>query len=107
MGFQRVLIAVDDGSAAANAARIGFELANLIGAQVGLIHAVAAPLCHTPESALSAEQLIARSIREGETLLAGFHHRLALPESVPDFVHVGHPATGIVETAEKWPRISS
>jgi nucleotide-binding universal stress UspA family protein len=46
--------------------------------------------------------VIAQAIQEGERLLAGFHHRLALAESVSDFVHVGHAATGIVEIAEKW-----
>lgn len=103
MAFGRILIAVDSGRVAAHAVEIGAELASLVGAQVGLVHGVVAPLSYTSENAVSAEKVIAQAFQEGERLLRSFHQRLALPPSTLDFVEIGHPATGIVETAKRWP----
>lgn len=103
MAFGRILIAVDSGRVAAHAAKIGAELASLVGAQVGLIHGVVAPLSYTSEDAASTENVIAQAVQEGERLLSSFHQRLALPPSTLDFVEFGRPATGIVETAKRWP----
>jgi nucleotide-binding universal stress UspA family protein len=103
VAFGKILIAVDSERAAAHAAQVGAELASLLGAQVALIHSVAIPVSYASDDAAATEELIARSIQEGERLLRSFHQRLTLPAATLDYVECGQPAARIVEIAKRWP----
>jgi nucleotide-binding universal stress UspA family protein len=103
VAFGKILIAVDSERAAEQAARVGAELATLLGARAALIHSIGLPVSYASEDAAAMEELIARGIQEGEKLLRSFHQRLPLPAATLDYVECGPPAARIVEFAKKWP----
>ena len=103
VSFRRILIAVDAEPVAAHAADIGIELAQSLGAEMALIHAVDPALGYAPDSGVPADDLIAQAEREGQRLVAGFRQRRSLPSSCLEFVPVGKPATEILKAAKEWP----
>lgn len=100
MGFQRILIAVDESPAAAHAADVGADLARALNAEVALVHAVE-PLV-APESGVSAAELIDASERDGRALLAAVRSRGGIGEAAFTFVQVGKPVPVITKAASDW-----
>jgi len=103
MGFQRVLIAVDDSPIAAHAADTGIDIAHSMGAEVGFIYVRDAKRMNAPESGISAGEFAVWAEQEGKRLVAGFCRRMAPPSTALEFVEVGQPAAKIVEAAKQWP----
>lgn len=103
MGKRKVLIAVDESPIAAHAADVGVDLAQSLGAEVGLIYVVDSRGLTAPESGVSADRLAALAEQDGKRLVAGFRQRIPLQVTALEFVQIGQPAAEIVEAAKQWP----
>ena len=103
MSFKKILIAVDPSMIAAHAAEIGVELADRIGAQVALFHAINPPESFAADSGAAASELIALAKSEAKEFIDGLRQRLKLNASVAAFVEAGNPALEVVKAAKTWP----
>ncbi len=103
MSFRKILVAVDGSPFAARAAEVAAELANDLGAQLALVHAVdPAVVAYAPEGGVPAGELIAAAEREGRQLLADFRERTSAQRPPFAFLEQGSPAAEIVRTAQTW-----
>jgi len=92
--FQRILIAIDGGEPAARAAAVGCSLAQALGAEVCLFHAIEPPPlgeAEDPPDAPAGERFFA-------PLLAQLPHTVQIFE----FTHVGEPTKSIPWAAWEW-----
>jgi universal stress protein A len=103
MSFKRILLAVDKGTVAAQAADVGVNLAKALGAEVAYVYVVDPGQTVLPGGGMAAEDLINLAEEDGRRLLDEFCQRAALPAPSPGFVVVGKPASEIVKTAADWP----
>lgn len=103
MSFRKILIAVDSGPVAANAAGVGADLARSLGAEVALITTVDMSSDFGGESGVSPKELLEQVRQEGKRLLAGFRKRLSLDAAALEFVQQGAPSDEIVKAAKEWP----
>lgn len=103
MSFRKILIAVDSGPVAANAAGVGADLARSLGAEVALITTVDTSSDFGGETGVSPKELLEQVRQEGKRLLAGFRKRLSLDASALEFVQQGAPSDEIVKAAKEWP----
>lgn len=102
MIFRRILIAVDGGAPAVRAAAVGRQLADSIGAEVSLFHAVESPRGPAQDGA-SAEELVELERRRREEVFADL--RGQLPASVIRMAKLGRhtePAMAILQAASEW-----
>jgi nucleotide-binding universal stress UspA family protein len=101
MRFQRILVAVDEEPIAAQAADMGIELAHALGAKLAFVFVVE-PVA-SPDSGISASELLAGAEQDGRRVMAGFSQRMPAGVLPLQFVKVGAPATEIVKAAREWP----
>lgn len=102
MIFNRILIAVDGGAPAARAAVVGSQLAQSLGAEISLFHAVEA-LHHATQGGVSMEELVALERRRREEVFADL--RGQLPAAVIRMAKLGRnaeAAVAIVQAASEW-----
>ena len=102
MGFQRVLVAVDEAPVAAHAAEVGIELASALGAALAFVHVVDPAGAAPPDSGIPAAELIAQAERDGKRLVAALRPRVPAGPTPLEFVSVGAAATEIVKAATGW-----
>lgn len=102
MRIERVLIALDHSVLSAHAAEVGIELANRLGAETALVHAVDPKLRRTADHGRVLAELIVGALIDGRSLLERIAKRAKLPSAPFEFVPVGHPATEIIRTAADW-----
>ena len=102
MIFRRILIAVDGGAPAVRAAAVGCQLAESLGAEVSLFHAVESPR-DPAQGGASAEELVELERRRREEVFADL--RGQLPASVIRMAKLARhaePASAILQTASEW-----
>jgi nucleotide-binding universal stress UspA family protein len=102
MGFQKVLIAVDEDPIAAYAADVGIDLARSLHAQVALIYAIDPSLTLAPEGGMVADELAAAAKRDAARLMADFRARLQADAHALAFISQGPPGPEIVKVAKEW-----
>jgi nucleotide-binding universal stress UspA family protein len=106
MGIKRILIAVDDGSFAQRAAKVGVELASALEAEIAFIHVFDAAATPAGAWGFPADRISAMSELEGKRLLKKFCDSvLARGRSragVREFLESGSAASTIVRVAKKW-----
>lgn len=102
MSFKRILIAVDGGTAAINAARAGIDLAATLQAKLATVYVVDPELGYGADISLSPDEM--RLIAEGKDaeILAKLKQNLDLPADAEHFVRVGHAPDVIDKAATDW-----
>lgn len=103
MTFKRILIAVDDSQFAAEAAKVGVELAGSLGAAVGFINVFDPSVGPGATWGVSAERIAEMSEQAAKQLVASFCHRIAEGSEIREWVESGTPALKIIEVAKSWP----
>jgi nucleotide-binding universal stress UspA family protein len=103
MSFRNILIAVDDSPLAAEAAKVGVQLAESLGAAVGFINVFDPSVGPGAIWGLPADRTAQMSEQAGKDLIATFRNRTAVPSGVREWIEPGMPASKIVEVAKKWP----
>jgi universal stress protein A len=105
MNFRRILIAVDSGPVAVNAAEVGAELARALQAEMAFVNVVDSSLCYPDpaDAVVPTDELIALAKQEAKKLVSDFHQRLTPQSTALEFLLVGSPATEIVKAAKEWP----
>jgi nucleotide-binding universal stress UspA family protein len=102
MGFQKMLIAVDDDPIAARAAEVGMDLARSLHAQVALIHAIDPSLTFAPDIGIGADEFALRAQQDGTRLMADLRARLPAGTQARQFISQGSPGSEIVKAAREW-----
>jgi nucleotide-binding universal stress UspA family protein len=102
MIFNRIFIAIDGGAPAAQAVTVGSQLAETLGAEVTVFHAIEGPHPPTQDGA-SVEELVELERRRREEIFADL--RGQLPASVIRMARVTRgeaPAAAILQAASEW-----
>ena len=102
MGFQKVLIAVDEDPIAVRAAEVGMELARSLQAQVALVHAIDPSAIYAPESGIPADELALAAERDGTRVMADIRAQLPAGTNVLQFIARGPAGPEITKTAKEW-----
>ena len=103
--FRRILIAVDAGPGAAQAAEVGFELAAALGSELALIHVVDPAVGLMTEAGVAGGEAVAMATRDAHALLTSLTSNAGQAtrvRRVREFVEVGAAAAQIVKTANEW-----
>lgn len=101
MAIRRVLIAVDNSPVAANAAKVGVELAQALSAQLGFVHAIERCEGYTP--GCPSAELLATASDDARKLIDQLASNLGNISAVLSYVPVGKPAEEIAKAAAAWP----
>jgi nucleotide-binding universal stress UspA family protein len=101
VGFQRVLIAVDDTLVSTRAARVGIELAISLRAEVGFVFVRDTDAEHASD--VPSDDLMGEAKQEGKELLSEFQQHLPWNLLAAEFIRVGKPGDEIVKAAKEWP----
>ncbi len=102
MSFKRILVAVDGGSVALNAAQTGLALANALGAKLATVYVVDPELGYGGDIVLSASDAQAIAHDKDAEVLARLRQSLNLPADAEHFVRIGHVAHVIDRAATDW-----
>ena len=102
MTFRKILIAADQGPAAARAVATGIDLARALGADLALIHVYEPLVAYGTEAGLPAGEVAALAKAEGQQLFDELRRHHALGPEVKEFMKPGHAAETIVKTAKSW-----
>ncbi len=103
MGFQKILIAVDDSEYADLAATAGIELAESLGAEVGLVNVFDPAVGPGATWGLPADRIAEMSEQAARHIVASFRKRAARISRVREWVEPGTPGLKIIEVAKGWP----
>lgn len=100
MGYDKILIAVDNSTFSNTAARKGFDLARQLRADVALVFVVnKAKVIHNADSGILPEEAMTMLHREAEKTL---HEIASWHLDVKTFMPEAVPAEGIIQTAQDW-----
>lgn len=102
MTFQRVLIALDESTAATHAMEVGADLAKTLGAQIALVHVIDPKLASAPEGGLPASTALDALRREGRRLLRVASLRIGGDPLPWEYLVEGNPRREIVKAAAEW-----
>lgn len=106
--FKRILIAIDDSSFSEKATAIGFNIANIMHAQVALINVMDPPsTSYTGDPLLGQQPLILPEISElqeeaSRSILERYGNRWKGEHELTTFSQMGNPRVEILATAEEW-----
>jgi len=101
MALKRILLAVDHGVSAACATDLVTELAQAVGAEVAIFHAID-PKLYAKDVGLSPEILHANLQQDARELLAIVAARLRRSPPPSHLIRDGDPKRAIVAVAREW-----
>jgi nucleotide-binding universal stress UspA family protein len=100
--FKRVLVAVDGSEAAAQAARVGVELARLLTAELGFVYVLDVPAVFGGEGAIVGARASALQEDNAKSILARFCSQASVQPAACQFVRSGESVTEILSVATDW-----
>ena len=102
MTFRRILIALDGSPIAAHAAEVGAELAQSLGAQLGLVSVVDARAADAIASDLSPSALLEEARDEARRAIQAARAYEPAKSAAFEFLPEGKPDEEIVRAARGW-----
>jgi nucleotide-binding universal stress UspA family protein len=102
MSFGRILIAIDGSKPSFKAARVGFDLAATLAAQVATVYAAEPPVSCSDELGIRPEEFEGEAVHDDEAVLRALRKAVHVPPGAHHVVHVGHPAETILHAARSW-----
>lgn len=102
MGFQKLLIAVDESPIAARAVDVAMDLAKSLHAQVALVHVIDPSPIYAAEAGMPSDELAVLAERDGTRLMADLRARLPADVHVLQFLPWGQPGPEIAKAAKEW-----
>ncbi len=103
MGFNRILISVDDSPYSMEAVKKGIELAQLNNALVGLIHVIdESQTVGNIDAGISPADALVILERSSDKLMDGLRNLYFHDIHIEQFTPVGKPVKEIIKTAERW-----
>ena len=103
MAIQKILIAVDGGPVAAEAADVGVELARALGAQVALVSVVDRSAVDSLAPEMPRDEMLAEARSDAKRVMTMLAERLGPDLVTADFMPEGQPGHEIVGAAKAWP----
>ena len=103
MGFNRILISVDDSPYSIEAVKKGVELAGLNNAEVGLIHVIdESQTVGNIDAGISPADALVILERSSDKLMNGLRNLYFHDLHIEQFTPVGKPVKEIIKTSERW-----
>lgn len=102
MMFRRILVALDESTAAVRALDVAIDLIQALSAEVALVHVVNPQCLAVPEAGIPSGVLLADLQRAGQTLLAAAAARVGDAPPPWQFLREGKPSREIVAAAHEW-----
>ena len=102
MTIRKILLAVDGEPLSTDVAATAAELAQALGAEIGLVHVTESALDLQGDTGIPKPELIAMAQQEGRKVIQSFRRRLQETIPATEFLLSGPPAAEIVKTATYW-----
>ncbi|MBS1492771.1 MAG: universal stress protein [Bacteroidetes bacterium] len=103
MGFNKILISVDDSAYSIEAVKKGVELARINNAEIGLIHVIdESQTVGNIDAGISPADALIILEKESDKFMQGFRDLYFHDLSIKQFTPVGKPVKEIIKTAERW-----
>jgi nucleotide-binding universal stress UspA family protein len=107
MGFQKVLIAIDNSANSSEAAEAGFELAKKMNAEVALVYGIDIFLNLNDQDAIMNDTIRSVEIQkiqkeEAKNTIEEIVENYAKGKTIQHFTPEGDPKKEILSTAENW-----
>lgn len=103
MGFQKILISVDDSPYSIEAVKRGVELASLNNAVIGLIHVIdESQTVGNIDAGISPADALLILEKSSDKFMEGLRNLYFHDVNVEQFTPVGKPVKEIIKTAERW-----
>ncbi len=103
MGFNKILISVDDSPYSIEAVKKGIELAKLNNAEIGLIHVIdESQTVGNIDAGISPADALVILERSSDKLIEGLRNLYFHNLTMHQFSPVGKPYKEILKTAERW-----
>jgi nucleotide-binding universal stress UspA family protein len=102
LGFNKILVAVDDSEFAARAADVAIELAKGLNCAIGFMHVFDPSVGPGTSWGVPADRLDEMNEHAARYLIARFREKADGKLSVSEFVSSGKPASKIIESAKHW-----